>query len=235
VNKRKINIDFVIPVYNPDDNWENLLIERLNKVFSSYPQVAFNLIIVNDGSDSDLNQSKDIISSEFRNLQWITIPKNQGKGFALKRGFQVSNSELIIFTDADIPYTTRSMSLMINEGISGNSDVIVGIRGESYYDGLSPYRKFLSSSLIFLNRILLRVPITDTQGGLNLKGKECFISTKTSGFITDLEFILIASKKGLSMKTIEVETRAGLKSSQIGLKVLLVEILDLIRVFKIWR
>lgn len=227
------NVDFVIPVFDPEENWASILVERLNLLFSKFPKYSFHLIIIDDGSTVDLSSDQELISAHFKNLTWYQSDRNYGKGNALKKGFEISKNEWAIFTDADIPYTLESMSQMITHIHTPEVDVFVGVRDQSYYDNLSLARKCISNMLQIVNKYLLNMSVPDTQGGLkalNSKAKETFLLTQSNGFAADLEFLRLCYKKSLNVMPISVDTRHDITPSKMGLMTLVSEGIDLIRI-----
>ena len=80
----------------------------------------------------------------------------------------------------------------------------------------------------------LRLPTSDSQCGLKCfdkKGKEVFLSTQIDRFLFDLEFLVLASKKAdLSISTVAVELREGVKFSRVGWQILLTEAINFLKI-----
>jgi glycosyltransferase involved in cell wall biosynthesis len=222
-------IDLVLPVFNPTQGWFDQVQKNLG-LLSSACQEGVRLIIVDDGS-TDLIEASKLDTSE---ILLIQLPYNQGKGAALRKGFEVADAPIILFTDIDFPYEIDSMVKVISS-IENGADVSLGYREDDYYDRVPPFRKILSESFRFVLKTILRFPITDTQCGLkgmNQRGKAVFMQTKINRFLVDMEFIKRAVKaKSLRIEPVVVQLRDDVVFSKMGIRVILSELLNFLRIF----
>lgn len=190
-----------------------------------------HLIVVDDGS-----QRRDELHELKRQMPRITLihlPKNEGKGSALRKGFRHATTDVSLFTDADFPYEIGSMTAMVNVLESG-ADVALGHREHDYYASVPWFRKGLSEAFRFVLKSVLKFPVTDTQCGLkgmNAKGREVFLQTTVERFMVDMEFIKRAVRKGdLKIVPVVVKLRPKVTFSAMGAYVLLRELLNFVRV-----
>ncbi|HSY60485.1 MAG TPA: hypothetical protein VK796_01365, partial [Cytophaga sp.] len=148
---------------------------------------------------------------------------NKGKGYALRKGIAESNAIHCIYSDIDFPYTIDSI-LNIYTSLQNNTDVVVGSRGENYYDGVPPIRIFISKLLRSFNRAFLGMKIYDTQCGLkgfNEKGKTIFLNTTINRYLFDLEFVYLCSNnKNISILPVTVTLKEGVVFSKMSLNIL---------------
>jgi glycosyltransferase involved in cell wall biosynthesis len=218
-------IDLVLPVFNPTQGWFDQVQKNLG-LLSSACQEGVRLIIVDDGSTASKLDTSEILL--------IQLPYNQGKGAALRKGFEVADAPIILFTDIDFPYEIDSMVKVISS-IENGADVSLGYREDDYYDRVPPFRKILSESFRFVLKTILRFPITDTQCGLkgmNQRGKAVFMQTKINRFLVDMEFIKRAVKaKSLRIEPVVVQLRDDVVFSKMGIRVILSELLNFLRIF----
>ena len=75
----------LIPTYNND--------RTLKRVIEGVLKYTENIIIVNDGSTDTTSQ----ILKEYPNLEQLHIPKNKGKGKALRLGFKKAEALGFLF------------------------------------------------------------------------------------------------------------------------------------------
>lgn len=180
-------------MYNPLDNWGNDVIRQYKEFCMRLPEnIKPNLIMVNDGSDTSLEEEAKVVTSTIKNSQWVSYSENHGKGYALREGVKKSAGDLIMYTDYDFPYTYGSMLAMLEKLMVNGTDAVVGNRDNSYYSHISSRRKRISQYLRSVNKILFRLPTDDTQCGLKAfksSKKNLFLSTKTNRYLIDVEFL----------------------------------------------
>jgi glycosyltransferase involved in cell wall biosynthesis len=84
------------------------------------------LVIVDDGSSDDsVHIAKSIDDSRVRVLTQVP---NQGKGAALRRGFQEATADYVIVNDADLEYDPEDYATVLEPMLNGRADVVYGSR-----------------------------------------------------------------------------------------------------------
>lgn len=220
---RITDFDLILPSYNPPQGWELKVIGKYKEIQSLFSSINFHLLIVSDGSTRGYEpETVAALKKGIPGLQIIDYRPNRGKGYALREAVRHCQSEYIIYTDYDFPYTDDSFEGVINT-LLGGADVVVAVRDRNYQKNLPSFRRFLSESSHLCNALFLRLKIHDTQGGLkgfNQVGKTVFLSTKVNSFLFDTEFIYKAQRKNLNIQAVESRIRDGLIVSDMGFKVL---------------
>jgi glycosyltransferase involved in cell wall biosynthesis len=194
--------------------------------------ISVSVFVVNDGSNKGIND-EDIsyLKNQIAHFYFIDLPKNLGKGAALREAVKRTRSEIVIYTDADYPYKLENALEMYRKLNEENVDIVVGVRDEQYYDQLPVPRKIFSLSLKLMNHLFFpRLKVKDTQSGLkgfNQKGKHLFLKTQISAFLFDMEFLVLASnEKDIKMDWIYVQVREGIQFSSMKLKTILTELFN---------
>ena len=221
-------IDIVLPCYNPIDGWVKTIIDRTNDLSERLPQFAFRYTIVNDGSSKGVSPADvDKLKAAIPSLSWISYKTNRGKGFALRKGIETTTSEIVIYTDIDLPYTTESMARCILSVAETGNDLSIAVRNTSYYDRLPTGRRILSKALRNMNKAVLRLKTADTQGGLKVfsqRAKAHFMSTTIDRYLFDLEFVYLCSRDAeTTVDPIESDMRDTIEFSKVPLKVIRAE------------
>ena len=225
--------DVVIPCFEPKSGWAAHLVSAISELETLLPNFQLgSLVVVNDGSTYDWSSEINALQDSSLNVEIIKHEENLGKGAAIRTGLSNCKSPVVLFTDVDVPYRKEDMARMITIIQNGEADLAVGIRGESYYEALSSFRRLVSKGLLSLNRTLFKLPIGDTQGGLkvmNAKGKEVLLKTSINRYLFDLEAIQLAAKSGLRIKGEEVRLQPGIQLPNLGMNVLIQEFGNLIK------
>ena len=113
-------LSVVMPCYNE----ERTVKQALAAVLES-PWVS-EVILVDDGStDATIDTALRVSDDRVRILEQ---PFNQGKGAAVRRGFEEANADFVIIQDADLEYDPREYGRLLGPLISGQADVVFGSR-----------------------------------------------------------------------------------------------------------
>jgi len=227
------SLDLVHPCYNPHLHWARDLVHYYGLFVNSLPKdLLVAVYVVNDGSSQGIDE-QDIhyLKTQIPHFNYIDLPKNLGKGAALREAIKQTTSEIIIYTDADYPYKLENALEMYRKLDEENVDIVVGVRDEHYYDQLPLARKIFSLSLKVMNYLFFpRLKVKDTQSGLkgfNQKGKVLFLKTQISAFLFDMEFLVLASnQKDIRMDWIYVQVREGIQFSSMKFKTILTELFN---------
>ena len=115
-------LSVVIPVYN-----EEKLIDKLLLKISNIKNLNKEIILINDGSTDG---TKKIIEENCKGLydKFINLDKNHGKGYALRKGFELVKGDIIIVQDADLEYDPKDYFKLIEPIINFNYQVVYGSR-----------------------------------------------------------------------------------------------------------
>ena len=218
-------LDIVLPCYNPRGEWIEEILKAYRFLSTALPETDLRIILVNDGSPLSPDPEEiDTLQQNIPSFDYISYPENQGKGYALRKGVAQSKGDICIYTDLDFPYTGESLVFLYRQLLQGEHDVVVGIKDESYYEKLPPFRVKVSRFLRFLIRTFLRLSISDTQCGLkgfNKKGREIFLKTTINRYLCDLEFIFLTERApDIQMNPLQIQLREGVEFSKVDLRIL---------------
>jgi len=118
-------VTIIIPCYNEI----NTLKRILELIQESTPAIQKQIIVVDDASTDG---SGELLLSLLENtslIQKLIIhKKNLGKGAAIRSALQYINGEITIIQDADLEYSPRDYSILIEPIIDGDADVVYGTR-----------------------------------------------------------------------------------------------------------
>jgi glycosyltransferase involved in cell wall biosynthesis len=110
----------VIPCYNEEATIQSLINLVLNSKWVA------EIIVVDDGSK---DRSREILASiDDAKVRVVLHDVNQGKGAALRTGFQHATSEFVIVQDADLEYDPSEYPLVLEPLLDDRADVVFGSR-----------------------------------------------------------------------------------------------------------
>lgn len=234
------SLDIILPCYNPRPGWEEHVVDSLDELRRRLgPELGeLRLYIVDDGSPRREQLTPEHIEALRArlggiHLEWLAYASNRGKGYALRTGVRAATGEFQIYTDFDFPFLVENLAAIYRELASGRADIVPGVR-IAYNTHLDSWnRKFLSSGMRLLNRFVLRLPCPDAQAGIkgfNAKGRRVFLLTRVDRFLFDTEFLMLAARAPVVVSPLPVELRPEVHFSSMGLKVMLVEAINFLKV-----
>jgi glycosyltransferase involved in cell wall biosynthesis len=218
----------VLPLYNPPVGWPDALADRYAQLCHLLvsEDVLVRLTVVNDGSPRHIDEADfERLRHRIPDAHVVSYPTNRGKGYALRQGISAATeADGWLVTDADFPYTLDSMR-QVARAIRTTGGIAAGNRDLAYYAHVPRFRRWLSQTLRWMLRHLLRLQVTDSQCGLkafDAAGRVVFLETKIDRFLFDLEFLLLA-KGRVAVHPIPVELRPGVVFSKVGWRILATE------------
>lgn len=230
---KEITIDIVLPIYNPHFEWEIDLMTNYNQLVDSLPSyISTRLILANDASTNNIGPSLDKIQMQYSNTIVLSHTINKGKGQALRSGMIGSDADYILYTDYDFPYSVTSMIKMINEVVEHDHPIVIPKRNNTYYQNISKSRRLLSKFLQSVNKLLLRIPIADTQGGFKMFHKDLksiFLKTTINRYLIDVDFLKKVHREGYTIHPVEVELRSDIVLTKVSNMKIKNELLDYLK------
>jgi glycosyltransferase involved in cell wall biosynthesis len=119
-------LSVVIPVYNEEATIAQVVLRVLEQ------QPVQEVIVVDDCSrDKTWQALQELLPGQAR-LSLFRHEQNQGKGAALRTGFQHVTGPVVIIQDADFEYDPSEYYLLLNPILSGKADVVFGSRFSSH-------------------------------------------------------------------------------------------------------
>ena len=115
-------LSIIIPCFN-----EKATIERLLEKVKSSPVKNKQIIVVDDGSTDG---TRDLLSGKLNTyIDLLELHKsNQGKGAAIRTGISKADGDYIIIQDADMEYSPKDYSPLIDHLEKKNLDFVYGSR-----------------------------------------------------------------------------------------------------------
>ena len=196
----KDNWCVIVPTFNNE--------KTLSKVISEIINITPNIIVVNDGSTDNTNQ---ILENYNERITIITHKKNEGKGMALRNGFNLAINNGFnhaITIDSDGQHYPEDIYQFLNEINTDSELLIVGAR-DMNQDGIPKKSNFGNKFSNFWFWIETGISLSDTQTGFRLYplNKIKNITFLTNKFEFEIEILVRLAWKDVLIKEIPVKVK----------------------------
>ncbi|MBS1645895.1 MAG: glycosyltransferase family 2 protein [Bacteroidetes bacterium] len=230
------DIELVQPMYNPPFNWVSTYIKQHQELQQLFGDKKIKTRLINDGSTQNVDETHiKQLQETIKDIEFISYPKNKGKGFALRTGVKHAEGAHVLYTDYDFPYDMEGLKKAYEQLLQGY-DIVIGIRGADYYQRLSFFRTIISKGFNFFTTRILKIPYPDTQSGLkafSVEGKKQLLQTRIHRFLFDTELIYHAHRtKETRITTIPLSLSKHACFTKISVKVLLQELNNLVSLLR---
>ncbi len=199
MNTSQYLLSIVVPAYNEEDRLPITVDAILN--YLEQQQQAFEIIIVDDGSQDRTVDIAYSYTHKRNNVIVIENEHNRGKGAVVKQGVLSAKGKYILFTDADNATHIKEIKKLWH--FIDDFPVVIGSRNISNANiqvSQPFHRKVLSRLGNRLIRALIINQYRDTNCGFKLfqhdPAKRIFENVTITGFGFDVEVLLIAKRLG---------------------------------------
>jgi dolichyl-phosphate beta-glucosyltransferase len=201
-----IFLSVVIPAYNE----EKIIKKNLRKIMTylDKKKYTWQIVAVDDGSRD--KTSKQVKKIKTKRIKLITFEKNQGKGAALKKGFEEATGEYIIFMDSDLSVPLNHIDNLLGYFQKGY-EVVIGSRrveGSKIEVHQPIMRESMGRVFTYLTRKIAGVNLRDFtcgfKGFTREAGKRIFGLSRVKRWSYDAEILFLANKFGYQIKEVPV-------------------------------
>lgn len=185
-------VSVVIPAYNEEKTIGNVISDIIS-VMDSFG-MPYEIIVVDDGS---IDRTREIAGRYKATV--LFNGKNRGKGYALRKGFQYAQGDIIVTVDADGAHSPKEIPDLIYPLFNG-VDIVAGSRflGNGRKGSTSMLNRLGNFLFNITIMILTRKRVTDSQTGFRAFQKEVFqkINLESFGYEIEAELTVKGLKNG---------------------------------------
>jgi dolichyl-phosphate beta-glucosyltransferase len=203
-----VALSVIIPAYNE----ERRLPSYLARIVEYLEQrgILYEIIVVDDGSR---DATAEIVAGWLpgdRRVRLIRLPRNRGKGHAVRTGMLQASGRLRLFTDADGATPIAELERLL-KAIDAGADVAIASRALPADDCMVHahlHRKVLGRVFSFIVNMAAVKGIRDTQCGFKLftadAANAVFPLQRIDDFGFDVEVLFLCRQKGFSIAEVPV-------------------------------
>ena len=156
-----MKVSVVIPCFN-----EAGTIEQIVRAVRAAPLENIEIVVVDDGSTDN---TAAILTEKVSSIadQIIYLPRNAGKGAALRAGFAAATGDVIVVQDADLEYNPSEYPVLLEPIFSGKADAVFGSRfmGGRAHRVLYFWHMVGNKFLTLLSNMFTNLNLTDLETG----------------------------------------------------------------------
>ena len=117
-----MKLSIIIPCYN-----ELNTISKILKLINQKVEYNKEIIVIDDFSNDG---SRELLKSLDKNQiqKLILNEKNFGKGYSVRKGFEIASGDIVIIQDADLEYDPSEYQRLLKPIIENKADVVFGSR-----------------------------------------------------------------------------------------------------------
>jgi dolichyl-phosphate beta-glucosyltransferase len=205
---KPIDVSVVVPAYNEERRLPPTLIDMID--FFDRQPLSYEIIVVDDGSSDSTSEVVRKFERVRQQVKLIQLPKNYGKGHAVRVGVLNSRGRAILFADADGATPIAEFS-KLHAVLQAGVEIAIGSRALASTDtrvSTSVHRKLLGRVFNRCVNTVLLPSITDTQCGFKMFTRAAalflFKRQRADRFSFDVEILFIASKARISIREIAI-------------------------------
>jgi hypothetical protein len=223
----------VIPAFNPGKK----ILSTIDSLRSACTakKIDLAIIVISDGSTDSSPELLDAL--DIPDFRHILLTENRGKGYALRYGIGLSNSEFVGFVDADGDIDPSILPVLLGALLDSSSDIAFASKTHlASTVNATTGRKLISASYRIVLKTLFSLEVSDTQTGAKIfrgdVAREVCPVLREDGFSFDLEFFVAAKCFGHA-RLIEVPVhinRTG--ASTVTISGIFKTALEILRIFR---
>lgn len=208
ITSPQVALSIVVPAFNEERRLPPTLIDIID--FFDRKGVSYEVLVIDDGSKdttAEVVRKFERVRSQVRLIQ---LPRNYGKGHAVRLGVLNSRGSQILFADADGATPIEEFE-RLEAALAGGADIAIGSRALASKEtkvATSIHRRFLGRVFNKCVNMILLPSIADTQCGFKMFTRKAalflFRRQRADRFSFDVELLYMAHKANLAIKEVPI-------------------------------
>mgnify|MGYP002400526881 CR=1 FL=1 len=159
----------------------------------------YELIVVDDASTDLTGKIADEMAVADRHVKVVHHPVNRKLGGSMKTGFAAATGDLVLYTDADLPFDMAELHKAIRLLRYYEADIVSAYRFDRVGEG--PSRAIYTFFYNIMIRRLFGIRMRDINFAFKLCRREVFqhVELRSEGSFIDAELIIRARKLGFQV------------------------------------
>jgi len=159
----------------------------------------YELIIVDDASTDATAAIADRLAAEDERVKVVHHARNRKLGGAIKTGFATATGDVILYTDADLPFDMSELPRAVRLLREYDADIVSAYRFDRTGEG------YLRSVYTFVYNLLIRTLFKVKARDINFAFKLCrasvfdHVELRSEGSFIDAELVIRATRLGYEM------------------------------------
>jgi glycosyltransferase involved in cell wall biosynthesis len=229
-------ISVIMPAYNESGHIYDNITETHRVMANS--KCRFEIIVVDDGSHDPTYHESMKAADALPDVKVVHYLFNNGKGNALREGFDHATGDYVVFLDSDLDLHPSQLDTLFKVMRDEKANVVIG--SKHHPDSHLEYpavRKIISRVYALSLKMLFNLPLRDTQTGLKVYEyevlKKVFPKILSKRYAYDLELLVNANRLGFKVveAPVVLDFRRPRKWGRIGLNDLYLTGVDTLAIF----
>ena len=190
------------PMWNEEEYIERALVagrRACERLMASGDIGDYELIVVDDASTDGTAQLADDLAAADPRVVVVHHERNRKLGGAMKTGFATASGDLILYTDADLPFDMFELPRAVRLLREYDADIVSAYRFDRTGEG------YLRSVYTFVYNLLIRTLFDVKARDINFAFKLCrarifeHVELRSEGSFIDAELVIRATRLGYEM------------------------------------
>lgn len=154
-------LSVIVPVWNERETLAEI-VRRIRAVDLGALRLTTEILLVDDGSTDG---TRDLLPglAELPGVRVLLLPRNRGKGAAVRAGIQHARGDFLLVQDADLEYDPRDYPLLLRPILEGRSAVVYGSRFLGEHKAMYYWHQVGNKLLTTIANILYNTTLTDME------------------------------------------------------------------------